>query len=704
MKKLRFILIAAALPLLALSCNKHDGPNYAPSAPLKAIVVNEICPAVADGDDGWVELLNTSSSAVDIYGLQLLITDDYYDHFDVFKAPDISLAAGERLVVSSSDMKKNLVINVNNLELVTLASGTDSVLYEIDVKALASKAGKPVAGGSWSRFPDASGDFVVTEKATQGGKNYKFVPYKIGGLLINEICPSAGWVELYSSTGLLNLYETTLVKTDWSGVDHVVYTFGENASIKRWEYVSVDADLGDLKALKLVSNEGIVADSFSVSDVRDSGNPSASQSYSRLPNATGDWYISQTVTKNAVNQDSATDLSGLVINEVCLSGGWIEVLNPTVRTLRTSGAAVKVGGVQSGTLPATLAPGGRAVVDASVAETSEIALVATDGNTVLDSFNAGSVKDGMAPETGGSWSRIPDNGPWYTVKTASKNTGNYGIIKGNTVGIWYNQSNTPSLQSNLDQFVKLGIGHVFLHEYAFRYYESLIPDILAKAKKLGITIHIWMQCFWWNDNQGVNGWRSPVIDSEKRYDQDMFDDILGESRAAKYVKAGVQGIHFDYIRFGGTAYKHDYTDVGVTGVGAIDEFCRQAAEKLRAINPDLILSAALMAEAGSERYYGQHPESMGQYLDILIPMIYGNSSGKTAGTCKSLANYFANHGTPAQCWAGTDTYSSSGTGLSAADIKSSCLIYKDTNAAGIVLFRHGLGTLPDLLDLKLNGQ
>ena len=111
-----------------------------------------------------------------------------------------------------------------------------------------------------------------------------------------------------------------------------------------------------------------------------------------------------------------------------------------------------------------------------------------------------------------------------------------------------------------------------------------------------------------------------------------------------------------------------------------------------------------MAETGSERYYGQHPESMGQYLDILIPMIYGNSSGKSYGTCRGIANYFAQHGIPAQCWAGNDTYSSSGAGLSAAQIKSSSEIYKESKAVGVVLFRHGLGTLPSMLDLKLNGQ
>lgn len=697
-KYLSFII---AFALLLASCGK-EAPDYTASSELTGISINEICAAVEDGDRSWVEIVNTGGSVVNLHGLKLLVSDDYYYRLEAFQFGDLTLSAGEKHIIG--EFSKDYVLKVSNLEEVALASGSDSLLCLVDVKALASKVGKHGNGQSWSRIPDCTGDFVLSEKATPGEKNYKFVARNIKGLIINELSTADGWVELYhSSNGLLNLYETTLVKTDNSGKEHTVYTFGEDATIKSRNYLSVNAELGDLKTLKLVSNEGIVTDEFKVAEVKNSGTPYAGQSYSRLPDITGDWYISSTATRDAANQDSSDDVSELVLNEVCTAESWVEVYNPTVRTLRVDNAVVKVGSTAAATLSGTMKPGEHKVLSVKADGTSAVTLVAPDGKTV-DSFRKTDVKDGDNAPSGGSWSRIPDGSDWYTVKTASKGNANYGIIKGNTVGIWYNQSSTPSLSSNLDQFVKLGIGHVFLHEYAFRYYENLIPGILEKAGKLGITIHIWMQCFWWNDNQGVNGWRSPVIDSEKRYDQDMFDDILGDSRAAKYVKAGVQGIHFDYIRFGGTAYKHDFPDAGVTGQGAIDEFCRQAAEKLRAINPDLILSAALMAETGSERYYGQHPESMGKYLDILIPMIYGNSSNKSYGTCKSIANYFAEHGVPAQCWAGVDTYDSGSRGLDAATIKASCDIYKGTKAKGIMLFRHGIGSIPSLLDLKLNGQ
>lgn len=697
MKKQIYILALAGLLTGAASC---IGPDFEPVSGLQDIIINEISPAADDSENGWIEIMNTSSSAKRIYGLKVQISDSYYYHHTVYDAPDITLEPGQRMALTSGN-ELNAPLRMSDLEEVALSSASDTIITSIDVKALVA-SGKPAEGGSWSRIPDMSGDFIITETATKGEKNYKFVPYKVDGLILNEICPSEGWVEIINNAlGALKLDETAIVLTDYSDYDHELYKFDENTDIKRYERVVVPVTIMDMKLLKLVSNEGKVVDTFSVSDVRDAGSIAAGNSYSRLPDTTGDWYISGTSTKEAVNQDSSADIARLVLNEVCLAEGWLEVCNPTVRTLQVGGATISVDGKTVVTLSGSMKPGeSKAYASAGVSASSEIALKNSSG-VAVDTFKAADSKDGDVPATAGSWSRIPDGKDWYTVKTSSKDASNYGIIKGNTVGVWYNQSNTPNLLSNLDQFAKRGIGHVLLHEYAFKYYENLIPSILEKAESLGISIHIWMQCFWWNDNQGVNGWRSPVIDSLKCYDQALFDDILGPERAQKYVKAGVKGIHFDYIRFGGTAYKHDFPEANVTGQGAIDEFCRQADEKLRAINPDLILSAALMGETGSEKYYGQHPESMSQYIDILIPMLYFHSGGYNGATAAMRLNWFANHAGPnTQVWAGIQTYDANSNGLPDTTLRQDFEAFVGSKASGVSFFRHGLGSLPVILDLQ----
>lgn len=684
-------------------CSCVDTPRYTPAYELDGkLIINEIVPGTGESGSSWVEVVNISSSDTKIAGLKLLVTDDYYYRFVLYEAPDAVLAAGERLIVSTADGTLQAALKAGKLEEVALAAGNDSIVALVDVKAMSASLGVPASGGSWSRIPDLTGDFIVTETATPDAVNYKFVPHKIDGMRLNEMSLSGNWVELVnSSSGQLEINEMTLYKTTSAGQRQKIYQC-DLPALKGGGRIVVDADLSDMKRLELVSNEGKTVDAFSQDSLAQAGTPAAEGSYSRLPDLSGRWYVSGAATKNAINNDSTADLTGLVINEYSPSGKWVEILNTTVRTIRSKGASITAGDKVIATLDSDMEPGARKVFEFN-SSSSEIIMKAPSGK-VIDTFSPSSSKDGLVPDASGSWSRIPDGSDWYAVRTSSRESANYGIIKGNRTGIWVSQSSTPSVEKVMDQFVKMGIGHIFLHEWCFKNYGHLMPAIFEKAERLGVTIHIWLQCFWWNDNKGVNGWRSPVIDSLQCYDQALFDDILGENRASKYVKAGAKGIHFDYIRYGGTAYRHDFPEKGVTGVGSINEFLRQADERLRGINPDLILSAALMAEKNSERYYGQRPEDMGQVLDILIPMIYRHSSEIGPTTCRSLADHFATEGYPAECWAGTQTYDKNSASLSADNIYYDCHIYDGSQAKGVVLFRYGLGSLPSLLDLKLADQ
>jgi hypothetical protein len=71
-------------------------------------------------------------------------------------------------------------------------------------------------------------------------------------------------------------------------------------------------------------------------------------------------------------------------------------------------------------------------------------------------------------------------------------------------------------------------------------------------------------------------------------------------------------------------------------------------------------------------------------------------------TCRKFANMFGGNTGGAACWAGTTTYSgndSSVTPMDAESILKDCKVYVGTKATGIVLFRYGLGTFPDVKDL-----
>ena len=269
----------------------------------------------------------------------------------------------------------------------------------------------------------------------------------------------------------------------------------------------------------------------------------------------------------------------------------------------------------------------------------------------------------------------------------------------NTNGIWLWSKYMNDV--DLDEFARKDIGNIILHEVAFeRHGVDSTLAFVKEAQKRGMKVHIWFQCFY-KDGK----WSTPVKDSLNCYDQEYFDEVI--ERAVKYVGYGVDGIHLDYIRFGGTAHKHNPSGE-ITATGCVTEFCRQINAATKSANPDIILSAALMPEPDSEYYYGQDPAQMGQYIDILMPMIYFHCDSYRSGGApwaKMVADHFATKGAPAKVWAGLTTYVDTETEkvvpMDADGILRDCRMFRDsTMAEGVVLFRYGLGDLPDLNELK----
>jgi hypothetical protein len=410
---------------------------------------------------------------------------------------------------------------------------------------------------------------------------------------------------------------------------------------------------------------------------------------------------------------SSEEMQGLVLNEICGSpgGGWIELYNPTGSDMNISGMKVLLGddyyvGKTVYTAPEqmTIPAGAYKILsrehndldaDIKTDEALEISLVAADG-TVLDAFARNAdVGNGKNHKTDGSYSRLPDGtGKWFITKSATLNEENFGITNYNAIWMW----SSSAMAAPLSNLANKGIGHILLNEQFFKSYtlEQAMARI-AEAENLGMTVHVWFQCFY------DGNWISPVDDANRRYDQELFDAII--SRAENYVRMGIKGVHFDYIRFGGTAPNHNFPEQGVTAEGAITEFCRQASEALKKINKHVILSAALMAERSGDYYYGQNPDEMGKYLDILMPMIYRyTETGSDRGSewAKNMADYFAGRAGKAEIWAGTTTYNYVGTtvaGLDAERMKSDCRVFTGSKATGVVLFRFGLGDIADLTDL-----
>ena len=693
MKRLFRSLFLLALLAAFSSCDPNPVDPVEEYDDMQGLIINEVMPSKSIGKEGWIEIYNKSDRTINLKGLSVLLTTNLVVEEKVATLADGVIEPKGRFVISTDKVEFSSPMLRNTLEEVAIADAKGFTLNSFALQYDYHYTVKPEEGESYARIPDITGEWNRTNTPTPGEANYKIVPHKLNNVIINEVCLSGKWVEL-ANTGTADQYmeyaylEVGGRKLCVIGAE-VMLNHGEKLGLE-----CPDASETDLSSFTLYDNTGGKVVTFSSSGL---SKPSDGGSWSRLPDVTGNFKASSKATKGTANESVTDDPAGIVINEVSLAG-WVEIANSTLETISTKGLILSAGGKQlysSGAV--TIPAGGRLVATVDVKSNDSFTLATTDGKT-LDSFKKSDVRaDSRVANDNTSWSRLPDGtGKWFTILTPSRGELNYGIEEGNTIAMWVNQSSTNSV--DLEDLCKHGIGNIVLHEYAFKNYGAAkVNSLIQQAHSLGMRFHIWLQCFWWNDNIK---WRSPVIDrvgdTPARYDQALFDDIIG--RAKDYMdKAPLDGIHFDYIRFGGTAAKHSFPEDGITGTGAITEFCRQANVALKAKNPKVVLSAALMGETNAQSYYGQDPGQMTQYIDVLMPMAYISSYNYSSTANVNVANWFADRCKPGtQSWHGVSTYNSNTQGLSEAELYRDCFNITNSRAHGLALFRYGLGTLPNL--------
>lgn len=261
------------------------------------------------------------------------------------------------------------------------------------------------------------------------------------------------------------------------------------------------------------------------------------------------------------------------------------------------------------------------------------------------------------------------------------------IAAGN--GFWVNKWDMKKV--NFKKLKKIGTKHIFLLHTAFQKYgKNAVVKWIKKAHKYGIKVHIWISVFY-------KGKYIHPSNKKGVYNYKQMNSIINKAKYYASIKE-VDGIHFDYLRFGGNAYKYK------NGAAAINYFVKRACSEIRSIHPNIIMSAAVMPEPSSMKYYyGQDIPTISKYLDVIVPMIYKGNYHASSKWIKKTTKKFTKQSKGSLIWAGLQTYKSD------SNIKklSYKALFKDAKAAkkggakGVVLFRWGLTKYINFKKLKI---
>jgi Uncharacterized protein conserved in bacteria len=256
--------------------------------------------------------------------------------------------------------------------------------------------------------------------------------------------------------------------------------------------------------------------------------------------------------------------------------------------------------------------------------------------------------------------------------------------------IWLPSSYVTYNTLDVTELTKMGITDVFI-KVSQTNYKSVLTGIFNDLSGTGIKIHAWITCFKNSDDKWVNPQNSTYVSS-------LISFI---SSVTKYSANGlhVDGIHLDYVRYPGTAYKY----TGATA--AITSFVQQVYTTVKCINSSVAVSAALMPEGSvNAYYYGQNYTQLANYLDFLVPMIYKgnygynsstgtNSKGKSgADWIASTVAYIVSQAGGKPVIAGLQTYRSDSdvTEISSSELQNDINAAVNNGASGYALFRYGL--------------
>ena len=251
--------------------------------------------------------------------------------------------------------------------------------------------------------------------------------------------------------------------------------------------------------------------------------------------------------------------------------------------------------------------------------------------------------------------------------------------KGNGYWMWAKGIKT----ANLKTLAAKGTKHIFLNSYAITLYgTSAVKSFITNAHKYGIKVHIWMQvCY-------DGGWVSPV-NKDGSFKYSFMNKKIAEAK--KYAKiTGVDGVHLDYMRFGGTA--HYYS----TSTKAINYMVKKIAIGVRSVKSNCIVSVAIMPEPSMNKYYyGQDVPTMSKYVDALLPMVYKGNYNAGTSWIQSVTKTLVSQSNGAQIWTGLQAYKSDSNvaKLSHSELLKDAKAAKSAGAAGVILFRFGLSNL-----------
>jgi len=297
-----FLVCSGLLVVSFLSCSREEPSITAPPVVVLNVQINEVYSQGTPAAPDWVELINPSSSQVDVSGYKL-----YDAAGKAGSNPKLVIPSGTTISAGSLLAVNTDTSDVTGLEL---ASTGETIWLENASGTIIDSVAFPALGKdtSYARIPDGSSNWAIRAPATKGANNSS-LPLLMNEIYSRGVVGAADWIEIYNpSASPVNLAGYKIYDIGGQGGTKPKREFPSGASVPALGFYVVVTDsaysVSDLSAFGLSSAgeqawfedpAGIVIDTKTFPTM------GLTESYGRKPDGSSTWQLLSTITRGTSN-------------------------------------------------------------------------------------------------------------------------------------------------------------------------------------------------------------------------------------------------------------------------------------------------------------------------------------------------------------------------------------------------------------------
>lgn len=301
MKKILLVLVPVVIIARFFTSCSRDEPTGPPPVVIVPVIINEVYTRGIITNPDWVEIYNPNNDSINI------------GNYKIYNVTGKNGTIAKKIIPSSTYIrgKSHLVVIVNDTISTTgfnLSTAGETIWFENGSGAVIDSVAIPVLGvdSSFARKPDGASTWLIVTPPTKAQPN-SILPIVMNEIFSRGVTGNTDWIEMYNpNTTSIDISKYKIYDPGGQVGSKPKKEIPAGTIIPANGFYVVTVDTTDESGFGLSSAGETAwlenATGNIIDNVTFPAMPVATTSYSRVPDGSVNWLISNTITKGAPNK------------------------------------------------------------------------------------------------------------------------------------------------------------------------------------------------------------------------------------------------------------------------------------------------------------------------------------------------------------------------------------------------------------------